>query len=75
VYANLAGMLSDAELRVILEVLDTLGFSLYAPALSVRNAEGELAVVQGLREFREHLGGRLTIMLLEKIGKGVKCTK
>ncbi len=72
VYANLAGMLSDAELRVILEVLDVLGFSLYAPALSTRNADGELAVVQGLREFREHLGGRLTIMLLEKIGKGVE---
>jgi len=24
----------------------------------------------GLNEFREHLGGRLTIMLLEAIGKG-----
>lgn len=72
VYANLAGMLGESELRVILEVLETLGFSLYAPALSSRNADGELAVVQGLREFREHLGGRLTIMLLEKIGKGVE---
>lgn len=71
-YANLAGMLSNAEVDMILEVLETLGFSLYAPALSTRNAAGELAVVQGLREFQEHLGGRLTIMLLEKIGKGVE---
>jgi 3-dehydroquinate synthase len=26
----------------------------------------------GLREFREHLGGRLTIMLLTDIGQGVE---
>jgi 3-dehydroquinate synthase len=27
-------------------------------------------VLQGLQEFREHLGGRLTIMLLTDIGAG-----
>jgi 3-dehydroquinate synthase len=27
-------------------------------------------VLAGLEEFREHLGGRLTIMLLERIGSG-----
>ena len=26
----------------------------------------------GLEEFREHLGGELTIMLLEKIGQGIE---
>jgi len=29
-------------------------------------------VLDGLTEFREHLGGRLTIMLLEGIGRGVE---
>ena len=29
-----------------------------------------LEVMAGLQEFREHLGGVLTIMLLEDIGKG-----
>jgi 3-dehydroquinate synthase len=72
IYANLVSMLSGAELDVILDVLETIGFSLYAPELSTHNDAGELAVVQGLREFQEHLGGRLTIMLLEKIGKGVE---
>ena len=28
------------------------------------------AVLLGLEEFREHLGGRLTITLLQSIGKG-----
>ena len=27
-------------------------------------------VIAGLEEFREHLGGKLTIMLLESLGKG-----
>ncbi|HET9488006.1 MAG TPA: 3-dehydroquinate synthase, partial [Chryseosolibacter sp.] len=27
-------------------------------------------LLQGLNEFREHLGGRLTIMLLKDIGAG-----
>ena len=31
---------------------------------------GRPAVLAGLEEFREHLGGRLTIMLLERIGSG-----
>ena len=27
-------------------------------------------MIQSLHEFREHLGGKLTIMLLREIGKG-----
>ena len=27
-------------------------------------------MLAGLEEFREHLGGRLTVMLLERIGSG-----
>jgi len=29
-------------------------------------------LLQGLKEFQEHLGGTLTIMLLEALGKGVE---
>ena len=32
--------------------------------------DGQLVVLEGLEEFREHLGGRLTITLLKAIGKG-----
>ncbi|MEM7513864.1 MAG: 3-dehydroquinate synthase, partial [Bacteroidota bacterium] len=31
---------------------------------------GVAVLLRGLEEFREHLGGQLTIMLLEEIGKG-----
>jgi 3-dehydroquinate synthase len=36
------------------------------------NAAGRLSVIAGLEEFAEHLGGELTITLLEKIGCGVE---
>ena len=36
----------------------------------LRSIRDALAVLAGLEEFREHLGGRLTIMLLERIGSG-----
>jgi 3-dehydroquinate synthase len=31
---------------------------------------GDLMVLKGLEEFREHLGGPLTVTLLRAIGKG-----
>jgi 3-dehydroquinate synthase len=47
-----------------------LGFELFAPELLNEDETGQLRVVAGLEEFREHLGGELTITLLSKIGKG-----
>ena len=69
VYANRIGMLSDADLDRIYTVLVKLGFDLYHAKLSEND---KINLRNGLHEFREHLGGRLTIMLLEKIGKGVE---
>ena len=65
-YSFLSGMLSENELNRVLKVITDLGFDLYLPELS-----GEV-LLQGLEEFREHLGGELTIMLLDKIGHGVE---
>ncbi|MCS5491287.1 3-dehydroquinate synthase [Algoriphagus limi] len=65
-YSHLLGWISHDDLNRILQVIQTLGFSLYEPELSGEN------LIQGLREFQEHLGGELTIMLLEKLGKGVE---
>ena len=48
------------------DLLVALGFELYDEALG---DGGEL--LQGLEEFREHLGGQLTITMLREIGKPV----
>ena len=66
-YAYLKGMLSQTNWRRIMTLFDGLNLATYTPELS--DAE---QIVGGLNEFREHLGGRLTIMLLEGIGQGVE---
>ena len=69
-YSHLAGFLVDAEWRRITGLLLALGLSIYAPELeSAGPLDDAPSVLQGLDEFREHLGGRLTIMLLRSIGQ------
>ena len=68
-YSRQIGWITETDTNRILTTLRTLGFSLYQPMLDANNSEG---VLKGLTEFREHLGGQLTIMLLKSIGKGVE---
>jgi 3-dehydroquinate synthase len=68
VYSSLAGLLSPAASDRILRVLVKLGFDITHPLLQIRDLNSP--VLSGLKEFREHLGGRLTIMLLTDIGAG-----
>jgi 3-dehydroquinate synthase len=72
IYANLLGMLSDDELHQITDTFEKIGFQLFTPALDAKNKDGVREVFAGLKEFQEHLGGKLTIMLLEEIGRGVE---
>jgi 3-dehydroquinate synthase len=53
-------------------LLEHLGFRLWHPALGGKTAAGRPAVLAGLQDFREHLGGELTITLLSEIGIGVE---
>jgi 3-dehydroquinate synthase len=69
VYSSQLGWLTETDAHRVLTTLRTLGFSLYHPLLGADNSE---KVLRGLTEFREHLGGQLTIMLLQGIGHGVE---
>lgn len=69
IYSNQLGWLSDADTNRVLTTLRTLGFALYHPML---DADSSAGILKGLAEFREHLGGQLTIMLLQDIGRGVE---
>ncbi len=69
VYSNQLGWLTDADTNRVLRTLRTLGFALHHPML---DANGSAGILKGLTEFREHLGGQLTIMLLQGIGRGVE---
>jgi 3-dehydroquinate synthase len=69
-YSAHAGLLPPADVGRVLALLERLGFRLWDEALE---AGGERpAVLDGLAEFREHLGGELTITLLAGIGRGVE---
>lgn len=71
-YSWLQGMISAQECDEILALLQELGFDLFVPELVQQDQDGQLSVIRGLTEFREHLGGQLTIMLLSRIGAGVE---
>ena len=69
-YAWLQGLLPEADWRRILDVFHAAGLPTYAPellaSLDVAGTPG--SILAGLEEFREHLGGELTIMLIRGIG-------
>ena len=62
-YSATMGRLPGSEAERIVRLLEALGFSLYHAALN------DPALFEGLEEFREHLGGQLTITLLDAIGR------
>jgi 3-dehydroquinate synthase len=70
-YSARSGRLQFALATRILKVLDALGMSIYHPALDWLDECGRRRVLEGLDEFREHLGGELTELLLEGLGIGV----
>jgi 3-dehydroquinate synthase len=70
-YSVLAGFLANGEDERIRRLLATLGFRLWDDALASRDKRGRLLVLEGLREFKEHLGGELTVTFLGGIGVGL----
>ena len=62
-YSFLKGYLNQSEIERILDCSLSLGFNISYKELNNQ-------VLSGLEEFREHLGGKLTIMLLKSIGTG-----
>jgi 3-dehydroquinate synthase len=70
IYSRRMGYLEPAASERILSLLEMLGFELFAKELLHADPVESLVVLKGLEEFREHLGGELTITLLRGIGQG-----
>jgi 3-dehydroquinate synthase len=71
-YSVLSGLLKPGQEDRICALLEFLGFDLWHPALAKLGASGESVVLEGLRDFQEHLGGELCVTLLADIGVGVE---
>jgi len=71
-YSALKGWLRVDEAERVLRVLEAVGFDLYTPELGAHfdDLDHPDSVFRGLREFREHLGGELTIQMLRALGEG-----
>jgi 3-dehydroquinate synthase len=71
-YAVLAGHLAAGEDARVLRLLEALGFTLWDAALDLKDERGRRRVLAGLADFQEHLGGELTVTLIEAIGRGIE---
>ena len=65
VYAHFIGLINLETLNRILKVLEQIGFNLHIP---LQKDSDLIELLNGIQEFREHLGGELTITLISKIG-------
>lgn len=67
VYSSLTHGLSDSAAARIVSCMRRMGLPLWNPVL----ADDPDRVLDGLEEFRQHLGGRLTVTMLSEIGRPI----
>ncbi len=67
VYSSLVCGLPEADAGRVLHALQTLGLPLMHPAMADTDA-----LFEGLEEFRQHVGGRLTLTMLRGIGDPIE---
>jgi 3-dehydroquinate synthase len=66
------GLLDADSAERILTLLERLGFRLFTGELLHTGEAGHPAILSGLEDFREHLGGELSVTLLRGIGLTVQ---
>ncbi|PKU25906.1 3-dehydroquinate synthase [Telmatospirillum siberiense] len=71
-YSAQTGLLDADSADRLCRLLRRLGFRLWDTAIDLRGATGRRCLIAGLAEFREHLGGDLTITLLAALGQGIE---
>ena len=68
IYAMQKGWLSPPATERIYQGLTDSGFVLWHDLIEQRRADGTLEILQGLRDFQEHLGGELSITFPRGLG-------
>jgi len=68
-YSSRAGLAPASVAERVLRILAEFKLATYHPALDWLDATGRRRVFDGLDEFREHLGGELTVLMLRDIGQ------
>ncbi len=71
-YAKHKGLLSPFDCDCILTLIEQAGFHLWHDELTAAGPDGKPGILRGLEDFREHLGGELTITLVTAPGRAVE---
>ncbi|MCB1231453.1 MAG: 3-dehydroquinate synthase [Verrucomicrobiae bacterium] len=72
-YSVRVGLLNRETGDRILALMEAVGFGLWSDFLDqIDQTSGKPVILAGLEEFREHLGGKLTITLIPEIGRKVE---
>ena len=71
IYSKRTGLMSSEDCESVLTLIESVGFDIYDPDLH-RTEDGRSVILHGLQEFREHLGGKLTITLVPEIGRKIE---
>ncbi|MCX6856571.1 MAG: 3-dehydroquinate synthase [Verrucomicrobia bacterium] len=69
IYSVKKGILDSPTAERVLTLIERIGFETYHPDLLATGKSGEPVILEGLEEFREHLGGELTVTLVPRIGE------
>ncbi|QQG46734.1 MAG: 3-dehydroquinate synthase [Candidatus Azosocius agrarius] len=70
VYSYFSGFINIDIVNDIINVFLELKFLIYVPELDFEINDVGDSLIFGIKEFQEHLGGNLTIMMLKNIGEG-----
>ncbi|MDB9741607.1 3-dehydroquinate synthase [Akkermansiaceae bacterium] len=69
-YSWKIGWISEEQAMRVVHLLQKLKMPTYNEGFDLTDSKGSRLVFAGIEEFREHLGGQLTVMMLEGLGKG-----
>ena len=72
VYSVKKGILAAATAERVLDLIERIGFETYHSGLLAEGSSGEPVILEGLEEFREHLGGELTVTLVPDVGHKIE---
>ncbi|MGO1242813.1 MAG: 3-dehydroquinate synthase [Sphingobacterium sp.] len=67
-YSLYIGNIAEHEARTVIDLFMQLGLPIYHPVLD--NEDTRDILLAGLLDFQEHLGGKLTVVLLSALGTG-----
>ena len=71
VYSVNIGLVPDVIVEEAIDLIEAVGFEVWSEFLDQEEC-GKPVILAGLEEFREHLGGQLTITLVSDIGEKIE---